>query len=175
MLIVWIQFKLSCRTFFFQMLSLINILIFCSISSSLSKVTYCKHWICSSIENDFFRLVNLENTYGPYCNPNNKFTPDAGIIRYAGFVKIIIHSRPWPCIRCRTPWLGKCVLNLESCCLPMFPNGSLIPNLAISTTFYLHLVIPPLCSTENVTIQTGSGQSVIVHSSTYITILGDYF
>ena len=32
------------------------------------------------------RLVNLENTYGPYCNPNNKFTPDAGVVRYAGFV-----------------------------------------------------------------------------------------
>ena len=116
-----------------------------------------------SIEN-FFDLVNMENTYGPYCNPNNKFTPDAGIIRYAGFVRnsaVSIENVVFFLSFSRTPWLGKCVLNLQSCCLPTFPNGTLIPNLAISTTFYLHLVIPPLCSSENITIHTGSGQTVI--------------
>jgi hypothetical protein len=115
------------------MLSLINILLLFYLSSSSAKVTY----------------FNLENTYGPYCNPNNKFTPDAGIIRYAG-----------------TPWIGKCVLNIQSCCLPMFPNGSLIPNLSISTRFYLHLVIPPLCSIENVTIKAGSGELISIDCNT---------
>jgi hypothetical protein len=32
-------------------------------------------------------LVNLENTYGPYCNAQNTYIPDAGVVRYAGFVK----------------------------------------------------------------------------------------
>jgi hypothetical protein len=31
-------------------------------------------------------LVNLENIYGPYCNAQNTYTPDAGVVRYAGFV-----------------------------------------------------------------------------------------
>lgn len=96
MFIVWIQFKLSClqliSLFFFQMLSLINILLFSYISSSLAKVTYCKITLFLHFDSYFFRLVNLENTYGPYCNPNNKFTPDAGIVRYAGFVETCICS-----------------------------------------------------------------------------------
>jgi len=57
--------------------------------------------------------------------------------------------------------MGKCVLNIQSCCLPMFLNGSLIPNLSISTRFYLHLLIQPLCLTENVTVKAGSGEIVI--------------
>lgn len=105
--------------------------------------------------------VNLENTYGPYCNPKSKFTPDAGIIRYAGFVlKISDLITYWVFIFYRTPWVGKCVLNLESCCLPTFPNGSLIPNLPISTRFYLHLLVPPLCVTENITVASESGETV---------------
>lgn len=102
-------------------------------SASFGKVTY----------------FNLENTYGPYCNPNNKFTPDAGVVRYAG-----------------TPWVGKCVLNLESCCLPMHLNGTLFPNMLISTRFYLHLLVHPLCSTENVTIQAESGETIFIDCHT---------
>ncbi|CAF1130444.1 unnamed protein product [Adineta steineri] len=91
----------------------------------------------------------MENTYGPYCNPLSKFTPDAGIIRYAG-----------------TPWIGKCVLNIESCCLPTAQNGSLIPNLPISTRFYLHLLAQPLCLTENITIKAGSGEMINIDCNT---------
>jgi hypothetical protein len=43
----------------------------------------------------------------------------------------------------------------------MFQNGTLIPNLSISTRFYLHLLMQPLCSTENVTIKAESGEMVI--------------
>ncbi len=57
--------------------------------------------------------------------------------------------------------MGKCVLNIESCCLPVFQNGSLMPNLSISTRFYLHLLMQPLCVTENVTIESDSGETVI--------------
>jgi len=35
-----------------------------------------------------FGLVNLENIYGPYCNAQNTFTPDAGVVRYAGLVEM---------------------------------------------------------------------------------------
>lgn len=115
------------------MLSLVNILVLAFIPHVLAKVTY----------------FNLENTYGPYCNPNNKFTPDAGIIRYAG-----------------TPWIGRCVLNLQSCCLPMFTNGTLIPDLAVSTRFYLHLLVPPLCLTENITIRADTGEKIHINCST---------
>ncbi|CAF2140510.1 unnamed protein product [Rotaria magnacalcarata] len=106
-------------------------LLFCS--SSLAKITY----------------FNLENTYGPYCNPKSKFTPDAGIVRYAG-----------------TPWLGKCVLNIQSCCLPTFPNGSLIPDLPVSTRFYVHILAQPLCSTENVTVTSESGETILIDCRT---------
>ncbi|CAF3311005.1 unnamed protein product [Rotaria socialis] len=92
---------------------------------------------------------NLENTYGPYCNPKSKFTPDAGIVRYAG-----------------TPWIGKCVLNIQSCCLPTFPNGSLMPDLPLSTRFYVHLLAQPLCSTENVTVTSESGETTLIDCHT---------
>ncbi|CAF4124523.1 unnamed protein product [Rotaria sp. Silwood2] len=115
------------------MLSLIYILLPTFLSCSFAKVTY----------------FNLENTYGPYCNPNNKFTPYAGIVRYAG-----------------TPWVGICVLNIQSCCLPVFQNGSLIPNLSISTRFYLHLVMQPLCLTENVTVRAESGEMITIDCNT---------
>jgi hypothetical protein len=38
-------------------------------------------------------LVNLENIYGPYCNAQNTYTPDAGVVRYAGFVEKKIYER----------------------------------------------------------------------------------
>lgn len=38
-------------------------------------------------------LVNLENIYGPYCNAQNTYTPDAGVVRYAGFVEKKIFER----------------------------------------------------------------------------------
>lgn len=132
-------------------------------SASFGKVTYCKK-IVSSIDIDrsivWNVLVNLENTYGPYCNPNNKFTPDAGVVRYAGWGTISSRCFVMSRIFFRTPWVGKCVLNLESCCLPMHLNGTLFPNMLISTRFYLHLLVHPLCSTENVTIQAESGETV---------------
>ncbi len=91
--------KIQCccciEIFLFQMLSLINIVLLFYFSPSLAKVTYCK--MIFSLKNQFQNfpfLVNLENTYGPYCNPNSKFTPDAGIVRYAGFVnkkKLLIY------------------------------------------------------------------------------------
>jgi hypothetical protein len=147
----------------FQMLSLINIFLLLYFSASLAKVTYCKAiYPSKSMFEIFFFLVNLENTYGPYCNPNNKFTPDAGIVRYAGFInKIILFLISSFICLSRTPWMGKCVLNLQSCCLPVFQNGSLMPNLSISTKFYVHLLMQPLCLTENVTIKAGSGELVI--------------
>ena len=73
---------------FFQMLPLSRVLLYLFLPSIFAKVTYCKI-ICDvelDISNQSYILVNLENTYGPYCNPRNKFTPDAGIVRYAGYV-----------------------------------------------------------------------------------------
>ncbi|UJR08459.1 hypothetical protein I4U23_012729 [Adineta vaga] len=115
------------------MLSLSTLILLLYLSSIYAKVTY----------------FNLENTYGPYCNPKSKFTPDAGIVRYAG-----------------TPWIGKCVLNIESCCLPEYPNGTLLPNLSISTRFYLHLLAKPLCLTENVTVTAGTGEKINIDCNT---------
>ena len=97
----------------------------------------------------------------PICNPNNKFTPDAGVVRYAGFV----HRRDRDLIvvyHLEHHGLVNGVLNLESCCLPTHINGSLISNLSISTRFYLHLLAHPLCLTENVTIHAESGEIVIL-------------
>lgn len=34
-------------------------------------------------------------------------------------------------------------------------------NLSVSTKFYIHLLKPPLCSSENVTIKSESGEKVI--------------
>jgi hypothetical protein len=62
---------------------------------------------------------------------------------------------------CRTPWTGKCELNLHSCCLPVLSNSSHMGNLSISTRFYIHLLKPPLCLTENVIIQSETGETVI--------------
>ncbi|CAF0902847.1 unnamed protein product [Adineta ricciae] len=115
------------------MLPLSRLLLYLFLPSIFAKVTY----------------FNLENTYGPYCNPRNKFTPDAGIVRYAG-----------------TPWIGRCVLNIESCCLPEFPNGTLIPNVSISTRFYMHLLVPPLCLTENVTVIAGTEETIHINCNT---------
>jgi len=42
----------------------------------------------------------------------------------------------------------------------MFTNGTLIPDLAVSTRFYLHLLVPPLCLTENITIRADTGEKV---------------
>ncbi|CAF3568342.1 unnamed protein product [Rotaria sp. Silwood1] len=84
---------------------------------------------------------NLENIYGPYCNPRNTYTPDAGVVRYAG-----------------TPWTGTCELNLQSCCFPAPRNLSQMGNIAVSTRFYIRLLKPPLCSTEDVTIISESGE-----------------
>jgi hypothetical protein len=61
----------------------------------------------------------------------------------------------------RTPWTGKCELNLRSCCLPVLTNSSHRRNLSISTRFYIYLQKPPSCATENVTIQSESGETVI--------------
>lgn len=63
------------------------LIFFLTVSSA--KMTYCK-----KISFFFERilvlfvsiLVNLENIYGPYCNPKNSYRPDAGLVRYAGFV-----------------------------------------------------------------------------------------
>ncbi|CAF1178985.1 unnamed protein product [Rotaria sordida] len=88
---------------------------------------------------------NLENIYGPYCNPGNTYTPDAGLVRYAG-----------------TPWTGKCELNLQSCCFPNPRNLSQMSNILVSTKFYIRLLKPPLCLSENVTIQSESGEKIII-------------
>ena len=82
-------------------------------------------------------LVNLENIYGPYCNADNIYTPDAGVVRYAG-----------------TPWTGRCELNLRSCCSP------LVSNKTFATRFYIYLMKPPTCLTEVVTIESNSGEKV---------------
>ncbi|UJR37793.1 hypothetical protein I4U23_030484 [Adineta vaga] len=100
------------------------------LSSSLAKVTY----------------FNLENIYGPYCNAQNTFIPDAGVVRYAG-----------------TPWIGKCELNLQSCCLPVLDNSSLVANLSISTRFYIYLLKPPTCLTETVIIEAQTGETIVIH------------
>ncbi|CAF0991379.1 unnamed protein product [Rotaria sp. Silwood1] len=88
---------------------------------------------------------NLENIYGPYCNPRNTYTPDAGVVRYAG-----------------TPWTGTCELNLQSCCFPAPRNLSQMGNIAVSTRFYIRLLKPPLCSTEDVTIISESGEKIFI-------------
>ena len=64
---------------------------------------------------------------------------------------------------CRTPWTGKCELNLQSCCLPSLTNVSAMTNLSISTRFYIRLLKPPLCSTETVFIQAAHDQTVDKH------------
>lgn len=61
---------------------------------------------------------------------------------------------------CRTPWTGKCQLNLQSCCLPTLTNVSAMTNLSISTRFYIRLLKPPLCLTETLFIQATHGQTV---------------
>nr|BAJ96645.1 predicted protein [Hordeum vulgare subsp. vulgare] len=93
--------------------------------------------------------LNLENIYGPYCNAQNTFTLDAGVVRYAG-----------------TPWLGKCELNLQSCCLPMLNSSSLAANLSISTRFYIHLLKPPTCRTEYVIIEAETGEMISIDCNT---------
>ncbi|CAF1448350.1 unnamed protein product [Adineta steineri] len=111
------------------MLSIIYIFSILFLSSTLAKITY----------------FNLENTYGPYCNAQNTFTLDAGVVRYAG-----------------TPWVGKCELNLQSCCLPTLNNASLMANLSVSTRFYIYLHNPPTCLTENVIIESETGETTII-------------
>ncbi len=112
-------------------------------------------------------LVNLENTYGPYCNAQNTYIPDAGVVRYAGFVKKTFIELIIILYLCRTPWTGKCELNLQSCCLPVLNNSSVMANLSVSTRFYIYLLQPPLCSSENVIIQSESGETVIEILSNY--------
>jgi hypothetical protein len=65
------------------------------------------------------------------------------------------------CYLSRTPWIGKCELNLQSCCLPVLNNSASMANLSISTRFYFHLLKPPSCFTENVIIESASGETVI--------------
>ncbi|CAF4437050.1 unnamed protein product [Rotaria socialis] len=89
--------------------------------------------------------VNLENIYGPYCNPRNSFKPDAGLVRYAG-----------------TPWTGSCELNLESYGIPVLRNSSLIHNISSSTKFYIRLLKPPLCASEYVDIHSESGEKITI-------------
>ncbi|CAF2730749.1 unnamed protein product [Rotaria sp. Silwood2] len=111
------------------MILIINLFLILCLSCTLAKVTY----------------FNLENIYGPYCNSRNVYTPDAGVVRYAG-----------------TPWTGKCELNLQSCCLPTLRNLSHIGNLSISTRFYIRLLKPPLCLSEDVTIVSESGEKIFI-------------
>ena len=110
-----------------------------------------------------FDLVNLENIYGPYCNAENTYTPDAGVVRYAGLVNERFNREKMQDLLCRTPWTGKCELNLQSCCLPSLTNVSAMTNLSISTRFYIRLLKPPLCSTETVFIQAAHDQTVDKH------------
>ena len=105
-------------------------------------------------------LVNLENIYGPYCNAQNTYTPDAGVVRYAGFVNNKFLMKYVNVCVYRTPWIGKCELNLHSCCLPVLSASSHMGNLSVSTRFYIHLLKPPLCRTENVIIQSETGETV---------------
>lgn len=68
-----------------QMLVFFHLTFFFLVSSSLAKITYCKPMNPLSPSHPFpFILVNLENIYGPYCNAENTYTPDAGVVRYAG-------------------------------------------------------------------------------------------
>ena len=71
----------------------------------------------------------------------------------------------------RTPWIGECTLNMQSCCLPVHSNGSLIANLPVSTRFYLHLLTQPLCHTENVTVRSAEGELVRRRSAAILTLL----
>jgi len=87
-----------------------------------------------------FTYFNLENTYGPYCNADNIYTPIAGVVRYAG-----------------TPWTGRCQLNLRSCCSPVMSNKT------FATRFYVYLMKPPTCLTEIVTIESNSGEKVVIN------------
>jgi len=107
------------------MILIIHLIFLFFLSFSSAKITY----------------FNLENTYGPYCNAEITYTPDAGVVRYAG-----------------TPWTGKCELNLQSCCSP-----SVMTNLSSSTRFYFHLLKPPFCLTENVFIQSETGETIVIN------------
>lgn len=128
----------------FQMLSSLYLLFLLSPVPSLLKTTYCKIEFPNGHRfKSFVLLVNLENTYGPYCNADNVYAPDAGLVRYAG-----------------TPWTGRCELNLRSCCLPSLTNSSLVSNTTFATRFYIYLIKPPTCLTETVAIESTSGDTV---------------